>query len=94
MHSLISCSHQAAFANPIPPMGTGKAGRAPREQRVFARLSELPQADLLARAAEYRRMAATATTADVRDALLGAAEGWEAIISVASGTKSSPVGSY
>lgn len=33
-------------------------------------LSEMSPADLLARAVEYRRMAATATTAEVRDALL------------------------
>ena len=43
------------------------------------RLSERTPAELLARAAEYRRMAETASTADVRDALLRLAERLEAM---------------
>jgi hypothetical protein len=43
------------------------------------RLSERTPAELLARAADYRRMAETASTADVRDALLRLAERLEAM---------------
>ena len=41
------------------------------------RISELNTVELLARAAEYRRMAATATTAGTRDALVRLAARFE-----------------
>ena len=41
--------------------------------------SELTPAELLARGAEYRAMAATASTQDVRDALIRLAERYEAL---------------
>ena len=68
MQFLNSCSH---------PGEAVEGGRTSLDQANFPRLSELPKSNLLARASEYRRMAETATTADVRIALLGAAEGWE-----------------
>jgi hypothetical protein len=46
------------------------------------RLSELSREQLLSRAAEYRAMAATATTADVRDALVRVAERLEGMAKV------------
>ena len=47
------------------------------DREARPRLSDLTRTELLARAAEYRRMAATASTPDTRDALLELAERFE-----------------
>ncbi len=48
------------------------------------RPSQQTAAELLARAAEYRRMAETATAPDVRDALIRLAERFESLAKEAS----------
>ena len=55
------------------------------------RLSDLTRTELLARAVEYRQMAATALTADTRDALLELAERFEEKAIGHSGNDNQPV---
>src|SRR5262249_50754308 len=64
---------EVAEGDVLPKLPRGCTWRqAPRP-----RVAEMTTADLLVRAAEYRRMAATATTLEVRQSLLGLAQRFE-----------------
>jgi hypothetical protein len=66
---------------PLPSLPRGFTWRLTSRQGV----ADMSVAELLAKAAEYRRMAATASTVEVRDALFRLAERFETIAQERSG---------